>query len=326
MKHVVLPTPKNRRLIFYLAMEEYLARVLKEEGFFMWQVDPTVIFGRNQLMENEVNLSYCKHEKIQLYRRKSGGGCVYSDRGNIMLSYITRGDNVGFLFDCFLRRLAFILKKMGVNAEVSGRNDIVIEGRKVSGNAFYKTPENCIVHGTLLFDSDFEKMQKAITPSTEKMESKGVESVRSRVTNLREYTDMDIEDFKQYVISEFCRDGELRLTDEDVKNIESIEQTYLDDDFFKGKNPVYTVKKHHHLKGVGEVSLNVDLKNEVIRQIRIEGDYFSFENDVEKVVNNLLRGVKMEQKAVEDALKNFDMTKHIMGFSTTQFIEILVKP
>ena len=122
-------------------MEEYIARNLdKGEYFFMWQVDPTVIFGRNQLIQNEVNIEYCRQHNIQTYRRKSGGGCVYADMTNIMFSYITPDENVSLTFSRYIDMVSEMLRKLGIPAETSGRNDIMIEGRKVSGNAFYHIP------------------------------------------------------------------------------------------------------------------------------------------------------------------------------------------
>ena len=131
MKYVVLPEDKPRRLSFYLAMEEYIARHLKEpECFFMWQVEPSVIFGRNQLIENEVNLAYCKEHGIQMFRRKSGGGCVYADRSNVMFSYITSAENVAFTFSKYMGRVVFMLQRLGLETAANGRNDVMIGDRK----------------------------------------------------------------------------------------------------------------------------------------------------------------------------------------------------
>ena len=152
-------TKPKRRLTFYLAMEEYIARHLeKGEYFFMWQVDPTVIFGRNQLIQNEVNIDYCRQHNIQTYRRKSGGGCVYADMTNIMFSYITPDENVSLTFSKYINMVSEMLRKLGIPAETSGRNDIMIDGRKVSGNAFYHIPGRSIVHGTMLYDTDMQNM------------------------------------------------------------------------------------------------------------------------------------------------------------------------
>ena len=132
MKHLILPDNDERRLIFYLSMEEFAAREMDGEAFFLWQVSPTVIFGRNQLMEAEVNVPFCREHGIKMFRRKSGGGCVYSDWGNIMVSYIVKGEDVTATFNTFLQRLASALRDIGVDATVSGRNDIQIGGRKLT--------------------------------------------------------------------------------------------------------------------------------------------------------------------------------------------------
>ncbi|RKV70735.1 MAG: lipoate--protein ligase family protein, partial [Alloprevotella sp.] len=156
MHYIVYPFDDIRKLSFYLATEEFLARHTDlDECFFMWQVRPTVIFGRNQLIENEVNLDYCREHGIETYRRKSGGGCVYADMNNIMFSYVNHGENITFTFDRYINMVVDVLRELGVEAYTSGRNDILIDGKKVSGNAFYHIPHRNIVHGTMLFDTDW---------------------------------------------------------------------------------------------------------------------------------------------------------------------------
>ncbi|MDE7396358.1 MAG: lipoate--protein ligase family protein, partial [Muribaculum sp.] len=175
MKYVTLPDSEPHRLPFYLAMEEYIAINTREEALFMWQVDPTVIFGRNQAIEKEVDLDYCRSKEIQFYRRKSGGGCVYADLSNIMFSFITTATDIPSTFAHYTGQLADMLKSLGLNASSSGRNDVTINGRKVSGNAFYQIGDRSIVHGTMLYDTDIENMTKAISPSESKLMSKGVD-------------------------------------------------------------------------------------------------------------------------------------------------------
>ncbi len=227
MKYIALPDEKERRLSFYLAMEEWVARRLDEpECFFMWQVAPTVIFGRNQVMENEVNVDYCHEKGIQMFRRKSGGGCVYADKGNVMLSYVCDGDNVGFTFNKFINMLLLVLRRMGVEATSTSHNDVMIGERKVSGTAFYHLPGRNIVHSTFLYDTDMENMLHAITPSREKLQRKGVESVRQRITLLKDYTDMSLEEVKSLIKTTLCV-GERVLTPSDVVEIEKLEEKYL---------------------------------------------------------------------------------------------------
>lgn len=236
MKHVILPDGPQRRLTFYLAMEEYLARnVGNEDLFFLWQVEPTVIFGRNQVMANEVNIPYCHEHGIDLVRRKSGGGCVYSDKGNIMLSYITSGTAVNDIFDRYLTMVADALASLGFEAVRTTNNDILVGSSKVSGNAFFVLPHSSVVHGTMLYDTDFNALEKAITPSAEKLSKHGVKSVRQRVANLKALgLEMDIESFKNYLVDHFC-DSETVLSEEMLTEIEGIEKTYLDPSFFNDR-------------------------------------------------------------------------------------------
>ena len=231
MKYISLPDEKVRRLSFYLAMEEYVARHLSESDcFFMWQVEPSVIFGRNQVVENEVNIGYCREHGIHIYRRKSGGGCVYADLDNVMLSLVTDGDNVGFTFNRFVQMILLVLRRMGIEAVGTSHNDIMIGDRKVCGTAFYKLPGRSIVHSTLLYDTNMQHMLSAITPSAEKLEKKGIQSVHQRITLLKDHTSLSLEEVKTLIRDTLCQ-GELRLTPEQVAEIEAIEQSYLKREF-----------------------------------------------------------------------------------------------
>lgn len=254
MTHLTLPTDEPRRLTFYLAMEEYTAKkiIRNEENkkgdeaesssdslnllisyspfFFLWQVEPTVIFGRHQVIENEVNIDYCREHGIQFYRRKSGGGCVYADKGNVMMSYITRSDQVTSTFREYMQMVCGMLRQLGLEATSTEHNDVLIGGKKVSGNAYYHLPGRSIVHGTMLFDTDMDNMLQAITPPRQKLDKHGVQSVRQRITLLKEHTDISIEEFKRFAIEKLCSDS-LMLTEEDVRNIEAIERSYLDSEF-----------------------------------------------------------------------------------------------
>jgi len=231
MKYLVLPNSEKRRLSFYLAMEEYVARTLPaDDYFFMWQVAPSVIFGRNQQLASEVNESFCREHHIQLYRRKSGGGCVYADQSNIMLSYITPDNQVGVVFHRFLQMVLLVLRRMGVEATTTSHNDVLIGSHKVSGTAFYHLPERSIVHGTLLYDTDMDLMLGALTPSSEKLQQKGIQSVRQRITLLKHHVTLSLEDVKLLIRQTLCDDERL-MTDAEVAAIEQLEQQYLKEDF-----------------------------------------------------------------------------------------------
>ena len=214
-----------RRLSFFLAMEEYIARQqLSDDAFSLWQVEPSVIYGRNQVVENEVNLDYCRDNGIQVYQRKSGGGCVYADRDNLMLSFVTSEQQVGFAFNRFVNMLLLVLRKMGVEATGTRHNDIMIGDRKVCGTACRVTPYGCVVHSTMLYDTNMQHMLHAITPSHEKLAKNGVESVRQRITLLKDYTSLTLEEIKTLIIQTLC-DKKYQLTEADVCAIEEIEKT-----------------------------------------------------------------------------------------------------
>ncbi len=214
-----------RRLSFFLAMEEYVARQqLFDDAFFLWQVEPSVIYGRNQVVENEVNLDYCRDNGIQIYQRKSGGGCVYADRDNLMLSFVTSEQQVGFAFNRFVNMLLLVLRKIGVEATGTHHNDIMIGDHKVCGTACRVTPYGCIVHSTMLYDTNMQHMLHAITPSHEKLAKNGVESVRQRITLLKDYTSLTLEEIKTLIIQTLC-DKKYQLTEAEVCAIEEIEKT-----------------------------------------------------------------------------------------------------
>ena len=228
MKYIVLPEEldKERPLSFYLTMEEYVAQHVDEpDAFFIWQVGPSVIYGRNQQQENEVDVAYCEQRGIRMFQRKSGGGCVYSDWGNVMLSYVTKEDNAGRAFYTFLNMIVLVLRRMGIDATTTSHNDVLVDGRKVSGTACRRLPGRCIVHGTLLYDTDMENMVRSITPSPEKLQRKGVESVRQRITLLKDYTSMGVDELKAFIRQTLCT-GELMLSADDVAAIEAMDCEY----------------------------------------------------------------------------------------------------
>lgn len=323
MKYLRLSDNKSHILPFYLAMEEYATRILQEDDlFFMWQVNPTVIFGRNQVIQNEVNLDYCDAHGIEYYRRKSGGGCVYADMNNIMFSYITRSDNITTTFSQYTSAVANMLKELGLDAHDNSRNDILIGEYKVSGNAFYHIPGFSIVHGTMLFDTDMTHMVNAITPSKEKLKSKGVKSVESRITTLKEHLDINIEQFKEYVRNNMCQ-GEQTLNTADIIEIERIMQSYLKPEFIMGKNPRCNVERRQMIDGVGEIVVNFELIHNTIYNMNISGDFFML-GDIDNAIINRLNETPYTRAALENVLKDVEMGDVIMNLTTKQIINLLI--
>ena len=174
----------------YLQIEQDLAAQVKEPTLFTWVVTPTVIFGRHQSAEVEVNETYCRENGIHVVQRKSGGGCVYADEGNVMVSYITPATNVPHVFGRFIARMAKALRQMGYPAVSTAHNDILVDGHKVSGSACYKLSKATIVHATMLYDVNLDSLQQAITPTAEKLAKHAVQSVRQRVVNLKTIKDL----------------------------------------------------------------------------------------------------------------------------------------
>ena len=325
----------DRRLVFFLAMEEWAAAHF-EEAFFMWQSRPTVIFGRNQVFEAEVNISYCREKGIEMYRRKSGGGCVYSDKGNIMISYITSSVAVEQAFADYLDSLCACLRAMGVPAEKSGRNDVLVGGLKVSGNAFYsligRSEGRSIIHGTMLYDTCFENMVGAITPSEDKLRSKGVASVRSRVGLLKDFLPLEEDgersaekDVKRIInsLADYFTDSVYELTAEDIAEIEKIEQSYLDPEFLYGSNPSCTLVREGRIEGAGSLRAEISLRHNRLSDLRITGDCFELKPGISDALASMLKNVNFTGKDFVEILDNFKTEDYLYKIKTTDLLAII---
>ena len=324
MKYILLPKPDTiHQLPFYFAVEEYVARHYTDDDYFMgWRVNPTVMLGRNQLIDNEVNTDYCKEHKIDIFRRKSGGGCIYADKGCIQFSYISRAVNANEAFAAYMQRMADLLKGLKIDAQLSGRNDILIDGTKVSGCAFYQLSNRSVLHNSLLFDTQLDHLSNALTPAKEKLQSKGVASVRQRVTNVATYTQLDILNFMDYVRQEMCGKKVIELTEEDMKGIAEIEKELSSDDFVYGKNPKYSLVRKHRFEGVGTLEAHIELKNNIIGSINMVGDYFLL-GDIDHDFLSLLKGCIFTREAVKERLDGIDLSTIIRGLKLRQFLRLL---
>ena len=247
-KAIYIHLPAAKRLVWYLAAEEYFAKRIHAllQGFgkgsgevlFTWIVPPTVIFGRHQVMANEVNIPFCQLNHIAMYRRKSGGGCVYADEGNLMVSYISTSPHSEQVFQMYLDTMSDCLHTIGYDAVKSTHNDIMVGEHKVSGNACFALPQSTIVHGTMLYDVDFDVLQQAITPSQEKLAKHGVQSVRQRVMNLKNIANgvdlSSIHVLAQKIEDYWCNHTYIP-TENDLLEIDKIEQEYLDPAFIQSR-------------------------------------------------------------------------------------------
>ena len=313
-------------LPFYLAQEEWLAaKYPHRDFFFIWQVQPTVIIGRNQLLYKEVNTEYCREKGIRLVRRRSGGGAVLADMNNIMFSYITSSSSVTTTFSAYTSMVARSLRLLGLDATDNSRNDILIGDRKVSGNSYYHMPGRSIVHGTMLYDYDADMMLHALTPPAMKLQSHGVASIRSRVTTIREHLpEMSLADFKSHVLSTIP-DGEqpMRLGVEDVKEIEAIEQRYYADGWLEGRRPHGTLHHSERVEGVGSVEVHLTVSRGAISDISLSGDYLETA-DADAVVAEALQGVNYIKEDMIQALEDVRLGDVIPGLTPQRFVQLLI--
>lgn len=322
--HIILPDGyQDCRLPFYLAVEEWVARNLEpREYFFTWRVRPTVIFGRNQKIDAEVSTAYCSAHGIEVYRRRSGGGCVYADKDNLMMSYITPRTDVATTFRSYTESVASMLRSLGLDAEASGRNDITVDGRKVSGNAFYHIPGRSIVHGTMLYSTNLDHMLNAITPARSKLADKHVQSVQSRITTLDRYlTDMTIDEFNDYAISHIT-DSKIALDAEQIAEIGKIEQTYYEPAWIYGHRSGVTVTRSRRFEGVGQIDAEITLDGGVIADINLTGDYFLL-SDLDSTLLSCLRGLPLDAPAIAGALSSIEVSEIILGLENKQLLSLL---
>lgn len=327
MTEIRFSNDRQRRLPFFLAMEEWVAHNLPEDDyFFAWRVNPTVICGRNQNIFLEVNLPYCRSHNIEVARRRSGGGCVYADMNNYMFSFIAPGDNVDANYNRYTEICRKFLCSLGLPAEVSGRNDLLVNGLKISGNAFYRLHGRSIIHGTMLYDFDAVTMGAAITPSRAKLESKAVKSVPMRVTSLKEQgIDLSLEEFGTTAINYFCNGKGIVLSDENISEIEAIEQRYYDAEYLYGRKAKdgNFICRHERIENAGEFFAEILLSSErTIESISISGDFFSFD-DAPSEIEKKLAGVEYNEDAIRNALKDIDIESSIRNIKFEDFIKIL---
>lgn len=342
MIHACLPHTEGaapRPLPFYLAMEEFLARYFTGEYFFMWQVRPTVICGRNQILEAEVNLPFCHEKGIEVYRRKSGGGCVYADMNNVMFSHITSCRSVASTFAEYTGRVAAMLRDLGIpDAHTTGRNDILIGERKVSGYAFYHigvtdrlthTAESrAIVHGTMLLDADLQAMEGALTPSEVKLEAKGVSSVRARVTTVREHLPITLEEFKAEAASRICSSS-MMLTRADIAEIERMALPYYAPQWLEGVSTSARRQRPEgprRLEGVGEILVDLTvghLPGPVVERLNLAGDFFLLA-DMDRRLLDPLRGCALNRPALLRRLERLRLHEVIPNLAPHQLADLIL--
>lgn len=327
MKAIIIPAAPCRQLPFYLAAEEWAARRLPadDDYFFAWQVAPTVICGRHQDMPLEVDTDYAASHGIEVWRRKSGGGCVYADGNNVMFSYITadKAEGVSGTFGRYTSMICRMLGDLGIEAEPTGRNDVAVGGRKVAGNAYYRTAGRSIVHGTMLYDSDPAAMSRVLTPSRAKLESKGVKSVPSRVTTLKEQgLTLTCDEFISRAVGLLCTGDPVVMTADDQAETEEIMQTYLSPEFLRrGRAARMDAERRIRIEGAGEVCVGLNLDaGRHISDISLTGDFFAGD-DITKITKPL-KGRPINKKEIEDVLT--DSGEIIQGLDAASLTRLII--
>ena len=312
---------------YNLACEEYLLRNSREDIFMLWQNQPVVVIGKNQNMYAEVNLEYTEPRGILVARRITGGGAVYHDLGNVNYSFITSREKAAVLdFAYFTEPVIRALKSMGIEAELSGRNDLLAGGAKFSGNAQYATRERILHHGTLLFDSDLQVLSQTLKPDEEKLRSKAILSVRSRVTNLKPLlaSPMETAEFisrlKEFVMKTW--QAEQRPVDREAVLASGIYDRNRSEDYICGRKETYAYRIRRRCAG-GIVTVLFDCPEGRLSRVRMEGDYFGQE-DVSQA-EAALENCPLEREMLMTLLAALPIDRYISGMTPEELTDMLLE-
>lgn len=307
MKDFLFITHENHDAYFNLASEEYLLKIKGGNYVYLWRNAPSVIIGVNQNAFSEVNFGFTDQNGIKVVRRMTGGGAVYHDLENINYTVIAPYDQTADNYKKFTAPVIEYLNSLGVKAEFSGRNDITVDGKKISGNAQTVFNGRIMHHGTLLFNTDMSVLGDALKPNKLKIESKGIKSVRARVTNIYDCLPVktSVEEFLSGLSDYFKKDArEYVFNKEDVAAIEKLKkEKYSTYAWNAGRSPVGKNKAEARFP-FGTLAVNFDTENGVIKNVKITGDFFSVKPIAE--LEKRLDGVRYAKADLKIALSNVD--------------------
>ncbi|MGO3182938.1 MAG: lipoate--protein ligase [Aequorivita sp.] len=313
-----------------LALEEYALRNFSAENDYLlfYINEPSIIIGRNQNTLEEVNQQYVEDNNIHIVRRVSGGGAVYHDFGNLNFSFITNHDVKSLSnFKKFTAPVIKVLKSLGLNAELKGRNDIEVDDKKISGTAQFSTGKRMVSHGTLLLDTDLGEVVNALNVKMSKIQSKGHKSVRSRVANISEFLEepLSIEEFRKLVLEGLYEESEpferYHLTPEEWKAVYQLKEEKYDTwEWNYGRSPKFNVQRNKRFP-IGEVDLRIFVEKGHIKEFRIFGDFFG--KDPVANLEKLLTGVRYERNTISKLLKDVNMKEYFGDIEKEDFIELV---
>ena len=296
--------------------------------------EPSIIIGRNQNTIEEINREYVEEHGIHVVRRLSGGGAVYHDFGNLNFSFIMPDDGDSFRdFAKVTKPIIQALHGLGISgAELKGRNDLVIDGLKFSGNAMYATNGRMFAHGTIMFDSDIDEVVNALKVKKEKIESKGIKSIRSRVTNIKpflpeEKQGMTTEEFREDILLKIFGVSSVEdvktyeLTEKDWEKINQIsEQHYRNWDWNYGKSPDFNFSRQKRFS-IGSIEVHLNVSEGIIGDVKIFGDFFGL-GDI-KDVEQVLTGIKYDKATLQEAVETIDIKKYFGAIEAQDLLELL---
>jgi lipoate---protein ligase len=312
-----------------LAIEEYALRKLSsDEDYLLFYVNgPSIIIGKNQNTVEEINNEYVEQRGIHVVRRLSGGGAVYHDLGNLNFSFITKDDGQSFHnYKKFTEPVVAALHELGVEAELTGRNDIQVGERKISGNAQFATKGRMFSHGTLMLQTDLDVVTQALKVNKAKIESKGIKSIRSRVANIAEFlnTPITMAEFRSHLLSSIFKGGSVEeyvLTDQDWIGINEISrERYSSWDWNYGKSPGFNVSHYTRFEGVGTIDLRLQVDKGIIQSVKIFGDFFGTD-DVQEL-ESTLTGVPFSRPEIDKALGEVDLKRYFGSLDRELFLSL----
>ena len=322
MKTLDLTKYGRQNVSFYLALERHILNAPEwrnEELFFIWDINPAIVCGKHQFIESEVNMDYVRKIGVPIYRRHSGGGTIFADEGCFMFTFIKRTGKRDDVFRECLSSVVDAFHEIGLDTELSGRNDLMFRGKKFSGNAYYRNENGSILHGTLLYKTDIEQLVRTITPDNEKLISKGIESVRQRVINVGDYMDLGRDQLMRHLENSIAP-ARVTLPTDEFTEVCRIEPEYLSDEWMWGNNPPYTFKnKQRFAWGVCEV--RIDVKGDIIKSIEFNGDFFTHQ-DLTPLYKALI-GTKFESDALHEVLSQIRIEDYILGATADDILSII---